>query len=271
MHTGGGTGETKVGATVSVAAALDDLKSRGSALLIVGSVPQDVYARVSACLLGESGGADRRRLVVERGASSDIRVDQIDRWTPEWTRILSFDVAARGATTDAPGATATGNQLGPGGPDEPTALSSHFGPDSTSLDSYSGDPTPEDVTVTVGGSIIDLGAEIGTAIREFDAVAGGLEPSELRVAFDCVVPLLSEYDRQTVFRFLHLLANDVRTVDGMGHVRVPERLDSEIVRLLEPLFDAVVELRLHGGEPQQRWHLRDADTASEWLPVDTPK
>ncbi|MFD1599684.1 DUF7504 family protein [Halobellus rarus] len=270
MHTGGGTDGNTVGATVGVATALDDLKSRGSALLVVGTVPEDVYTRVSACLLGGNGDADRRRLVVERGSGSDVRFDQIDRWTPEWTRILSVDLAARNSTADASGATGASDRLGPDGSSglaSPTAPPSPTS-DSTSFDAYGGDRTRDDATVTVEGSIVDLGVEIGTAIREFDAVAGDLDPAELRVAFDCVAPLLSEYDRQTVFRFLHLLANDVRSVGGMGHVRVPEPFDSEIVRLFAPLFDAVVELRLDGREPQQRWHLRDAGLTSEWLPID---
>jgi hypothetical protein len=255
---------------VGVATALDDLKSRGSALLVVGAVPEDVYNRISACLLGGSSEMDRRRLVIEQGPSSETRFDRIDRWTPEWTRILSFDVAARRSTTDVSGATGAGDRFGPDGSSgypSPTAPPTPTS-DSASFDAYGGVRTPDDVTVTVEGSITDLGVAIGTAIREFDAVAGDLDPAELRVAFDCVATLLSEYDRQTVFRFLHLLANDVRTVEGMGHVRVPESLDSEIVRLLAPLFDAVVELRLDGREPQQRWHFRDADLTSEWLPID---
>ncbi|QCC47925.1 DUF7504 family protein [Halobellus limi] len=270
MHTGGGTDGSTVGATVGVATALDDLKSRGSALLVVGTVPEDVYNRVSACLLGGDADADRRRLVVERGSGSEIRFDRIDRWTPEWTRILSVDVAARSSAADASGAAGDGDRFGPGaspGYPSPTASPTPTS-DSTSFDAYGGDPTPDDATVTVEGSIVDLGVEIGTAIREFDAVAGDLDPGELRVAFDCVAALLSEYDRRTVFRFLHVLANDVRSVEGMGHVRVPEPIDSEVVRLFAPLFDAIVELRLDGREPQQRWHLRDADLTSEWLPVD---
>ncbi|MFD1684951.1 DUF7504 family protein [Halobellus litoreus] len=270
MHAGGGTDEATVGATVGVATALDDLKSRGSALLIVGSVPQDVYGRVSACLLGENGDEDRRRLVVKRGPEADSRFDRIESWTPEWTRIFSYDVDARSAT-DAAGATGAGSSFDPDGPDAPSSPTapSPIESDAGPFDAYSRRQGPEDVTVTIRGSIAELGVEIGTAIREFDAVAGGLDPAELRVALDCVAPLLSEYDRRTVFRFLHVLANDIRSVGGMGHVRVPEPLESEIVRLLAPLFDAVVELRLDGREPQQRWHLRDADLSSEWLPIES--
>jgi hypothetical protein len=51
----------------------------------------------------------------------------------------------------------------------------------------------------------------------------------------------------------------------MAHFWLPRELDDEAVRVLEPLFDAVVELRLDGTELQQRWHFRDVDLTSEWL------
>ncbi|WP_336022534.1 DUF7504 family protein [Halobellus salinisoli] len=269
MRTGGRPEETTVGATVGVATALDELKSRGSALLVVGSVPEEVYARVSACLLGGDCTADRRRLVVEDATTPEARYASVDRWTPEWTRILQCNVATRGSTAAASG----GVEFSPGQPgsdrSRPTPRSSRFSTDrpSRSTDTESG--SRQGATTTVNGSITELGVEIGGAIQQFDSVAGGLDPAELRVGFDCVDTLLAEYDERTVFRFLHLLANDVRTVNGMAHVRFPKPFEAESTRLFAPLFDAVIELRLNGSEPQQRWHFRDADVVSEWLPVDS--
>jgi len=269
MHTGGGPDGTDVGATVGVATALDDLKSNGSALLIVGSVPDEVYARLSGCMLGDEDAADRRRVVVERGTSPDARFEDVERWTPEWTRILRWDVAARRSTTaNGQRATHPGARAGPSpnSRDEPTPMGHLPDVDSTPR-IYVGERGYAGASVTAEGSIAELGVAIGEAIEQLDSVAGGLDPAELRVAFDCVAPLLSEYDEQTVFRFLHVLTNDVRTVDGMAHVRLPEPLESETTRLLAPLFDAVVELRLDGTTPQQRWHFRDANVSSEWLPL----
>ncbi|WP_390204578.1 DUF7504 family protein [Halocatena marina] len=50
----------------------------------------------------------------------------------------------------------------------------------------------------------------------------------------------------------------------MMHVHLPVARDSELASLFEPLVDAVVELRVADGTPQQRWHLTDAAIPSDW-------
>ena len=106
MRSGGVDGAVP-GTTVGVATALDELKSRGSALLVVGTVPAAAYTRLSARLLGE--GPDRRRLVVEHRRSPDQRFDHVTRWTPEWTRVFRCRLASRRSTAaaDAPEARGT--------------------------------------------------------------------------------------------------------------------------------------------------------------------
>ena len=243
----GGVDDGTVGTTVGVTTALDELRSRGATLLVVGSVPESVYARLSATMLGEH--PDRRRLIVERPEPLEARLDAVSRWMPEWTRVFRCRIASRRSTAagvqgDGPGRSSPG------------------------LDDSAGDGGGyESVATTVDGSIADLGVAVGSTIGWFDAVAGGLDPAELRVAFDCVVPLLSRYSQPTVFRFLHLLTHQVRSVDGMCHVRLSRPLDAEATRLLAPLFDVTVELRLDGTAASQRWHFRDADVSSEWLPI----
>ncbi|MGQ4556230.1 DUF7504 family protein [Halobellus sp. GM3] len=272
METGGGADGTAVGATVGVATALDELKSRGSALLVVGAVPDEVYARASKCMLGGAHGEPRRRLVVEEPTGIDGRLEDVTQWTPEWTRILQFDAVSHRSTAAENGPdTASAFELGPSsGADQaaPTRINAGAEAGGIDVEPVGAGDGPADVTTVVEGSIADIGIEIADAIEQFDAVAGGLAAAELRVAFDCVVSLLSTYDEQTVFRFLHVFANNVRLAGGMGHVRLPKPLDSETTQLLAPLFDAVVELRLDGTEAQQRWHFRDSEVASEWLPID---
>ncbi len=257
MTGGGGDDGGVVGTTVGVATALDELKTRGSAVLIVGAVPESIYTRLSARMLG--AGTDRRRLIVEQRRPSESRLDPVERWTPEWTRVFRCRITPRRSTAadaaDAQEARRTAVRS-PGSGSVAT-------PDLPDGDGYG------NVAETVDGSIADLGTAVGGAIERFDDVAGGLDPAELRVAFDCVLSLLSEYSRQTVFRFLHLLVHQIRSVRGIGHVRLSRPLDSEITRLLAPLFDATVELGLEGEEPVHRWHFRDADVSSEWLPIET--
>lgn len=254
-------GETDAGGSdgvTSFARALEELKERGSALLVVGSVPEEAYAKMSAEMLGDGDASPRRRLLVTPASGvshGDSRLEGVSRRTPEWTRIVRYESHARHAAAA----------------DADTAAPSPDGP--TEADAADGDgPTADDdrdpLAEVVDGEISDLGLAVARTIAQFDGIASGLAPAELRVAFDCLPTLLSEYDRETVFRFVHVLGNNVRSVDGMAHVWLPQDRRSETVRLFEPLFDATVELRLDGHELAQRWHFRDADVSSEWLPFD---
>ncbi|RDI70700.1 DUF7504 family protein [Halopelagius longus] len=261
MVQGGETGAERSDGVTSFACALEELKERGSALLVVGSVPEEVYARMSAKMLGDGDASPRRRLLVTpvSGVSHrDFRLEGVSRRTPEWTRIVQYESHARhAAAADADAAVVSS----PDGPVEIGAANGH-GDDRTAADGR--DPLAE----IVDGEIIDLGLAVAETIDQFDGIASGLSPAELRVAFDCLPTLLSEYDRETVFRFVHVLGNNVRSVGGMAHFWLPQGRRSETVRLFEPLFDATVELRLDGHELAQRWHFRDADISSEWLSFD---
>lgn len=258
MVQGGETDAADPGGATSFARALDELEERGCALLVVGSVPEETYARMSAKMLGDGDASNRRRLVVTPGpglSHRDVRLANVSRRTPEWTRIVQYEARARSSVT----AVGTGGSAA-SSPDFPTnALAD--------ADGRAGADARDPLAKVVDGEITELGSEIATTIAQFEGIASGLAPAELRVAFDCLPALLSEYGRETVFRFLHVLGNDVRSVDGMGHFWLPRNRDAETVRLLEPLFDATVELRLDGRELRQRWQFRDANLSSEWLSV----
>jgi hypothetical protein len=235
MLAGGGMGPDDDG--VSFAHALATLKEQGSALLVVGSVPEELFADASATMLGDpSADPPRRRLVV---TPEPNRVDAVRRLretgplSSEYARLVTRGEAARSAAT-----------------------ADH------SLDQVS----PR--THVIDGSIHELGATIAEVIDEFDLFAGGLAPAEFRMAFDCLPTLLSTYGRETAFRFLHVTIAQARAVSGLVHFRLPRTLDSEVVRLFRPLFDATVELRLEGGGLDQRWHFRDRDLTSDWLPIE---
>jgi hypothetical protein len=114
----------------------------------------------------------------------------------------------------------------------------------------------------------DLLSAMGTTVLEtVDDIEddGGLDPGELRLCLDSVRPLLQQHRSETVFRLLHMVTSRVRQSDGMGHFHLPLSNDNDYVRLLEPLFDAIVEVRTDGDDVEQRWHLRDSEVTSDWL------
>jgi hypothetical protein len=237
MVAGGGMGPDDDG--VSFAHALATLKEQGSALLIVGSVPDEMFAEASATMLGDpSADPPRRRLVVTSEPNQPSAIRRLRETGPlssEYARLVTRGESARSAAGTA----------------------------NRPLDQV----TPR--THVIDGSITDLGTTIADVIEEFDLFAGGLDAAEFRMAFDCLPTLLSAYGRETAFRFLHVTIAQARAVSGLVHFRLPRELDAEVVNLFRPLFDATVELRLDGDDGlDQRWHFRDRDLTSDWLPLD---
>ncbi|UVE49452.1 hypothetical protein KU306_11020 [Haloferax larsenii] len=232
MASGGNTETTIADKKSEFQLGLEALKQRGSALLVVGSVPTELYARASKQMLGAPDESRRRLLVLNSTTSVENRLDPSIERSTECTRTIRYTALARGT------AAAT--------PHEPSLIS---------------DSCERRVTGEMG----QLGAEITTDITEFDRLANGLDPAELRVAFDCLPTLLEEYDKEHVFRFLHVLTTHVRSRKGMIHVWSPGERDDVVNRTLEPLFDAVVELTVDGTEAKQRWHLNTVDVSSGWF------
>lgn len=221
--------------SAAFARALSDLRQQGSALLVVGHVPCDIHGKACSRMLGDPESGPRRRLFVATDrdpADFDDRIPDAAGIGADTTRILAPAVDGRSAA-----------------PHDPPA------------------ETAIPVTRLDDASLSALGRAITGAIMEFDDLADGLAPAELRLCFDSLSPLVDAYDRETVFRFLHPLTHLVRRKHGIAHFHLPVERDAELVRLLEPLFDAIVELRVPNGNPQQRWHLPGRDLASNWLDV----
>jgi KaiC/GvpD/RAD55 family RecA-like ATPase len=90
-------------------------------------------------------------------------------------------------------------------------------------------------------------------------------PGDLRICFDSITSLVQGNDSEDVFRALHLVTSRVRQVRGLGHFHLRFGRDEDYVRLLEPVFDAIVELRVTDATPEQRWYLRDSEVTSDWI------
>ncbi|WP_380677184.1 DUF7504 family protein [Salinigranum sp. GCM10025319] len=244
MGTGGDSGPTDE-ETESFVDALAALKRRGSALLVVGAVPEEAYHTASRAMLGDANATPpRRRLLVTPSARGHDVVPRLRRTgpvSPETAHVVACSDGARSvARPSTNGSPATAGTAPP-----PTA----------GIDAR---------TTHVDGGLGELGEAISRAIDGFVRGSGGLDPAELRIAFDCLPSLADRLDEETLFRFVHLLTAHVRSVTGMIHVWLPQPRDARLVRLLEPLFDAIVELRVN-GVLTQRWEFRDSDVTSDWI------
>lgn len=206
---------------------LAELKRRGSMLLVVGPAPHTAVSRACSRLLGES--TDTRRPLFVRTGGTDCTHDagSQPRTPGEAARTIRYRTATRSAAASRPGT----------------------------------DRLPARV---VDGDLDDLLSETHAEIERVRADAGELDPAELRVCVDSLDALLATHDDEHVFRFLHGLSGSVRDAGAMCHVHLPTSVDAAPMGTLEPLFDAVVEIRAV-GRPQQRWHVPDEEFSTGWL------
>ncbi|WP_440772014.1 DUF7504 family protein [Natronorubrum sp. DTA28] len=220
---------------------LSRLKREGASVLVVGSVRADQRQNVCRRLLGQATVRPRRRVLVSTtGDLHDVsHLVDADVNTSDTLKFVSYATQARSTAASDAGAN----------------------PSETDSPSLEASPT----TTT---ALADLGIAISSAIESFESEADGLAPAELRVGINSLVPLLEEYGVERVFKFVHLTNGRTRDADGMIHYHLPMDRDSDVVSVLAPLFDIIVELREQSGDFQERWSINDGDQSSGWISID---
>ncbi len=211
---------------------LSRLKRRGASVLVVGSTRASQQAETCRRLLGHATDRPRRRILVSTTGESAPIESLVDETPSDSHRIVRHEIDVRSAS-----AASSGHESAPS----------------------------IDVPVTTTETLADLGIEISSAIESFETAADGLEPSELRIGVDSLLPLLETYGTERVFRFIHLTNGRVGRSDGMIHYRLPVDRENEVVSVLTPLFDVVVDLRTHNGVCQERWSLKGESLCSGWI------
>ena len=226
------------------AQALESLKQEGANILLVGPGAKAAHERVCCRLLGELSDQPRYRLIVTASETTYRGHSCTAAETGPETHVLEIDPPADGESSAATDST------------DPTAENRC-------------ETAAEEMHLTHAPdvSLSALGSAVFDAVSEIDAGCGGLEAAELRVCVDSLVPFLNEYQTEAVFRLLHMTTASVKQVSGIGHFHLPLDVDHDAVNLLEPLFDATVEVRIRDGGYEQRWCLRDSNGPSEWLEI----
>lgn len=212
---------------------LDALKRTGSNILLVGSGVTGAHEAACRRLCGPTDADRRYRVVVTDEQRPMVSCEH----GHDHDEHGGLHTIAYGTETAQPAATAE-NGNGP-------VVSSSRSPDPLEA----------------------LGLEVIDAIDAIETDAGGLEPSELRVCVDSLATLFQEHDTENVFGLVHVVGSRIEQAGGMGHYHLPVAADHDAVRLLEPLFDATVELRDERGRYEQRWSLEDRDLQTEWVPL----
>ena len=216
---------------VALQSTLTRLKQTGGNLLLVGAVPDDVLTTVSAPLLG-TATRSRIPLFALHKTSVDTARERLSESGASQTdaRIITHRARTR----------------------SPTAVLHR----------------PSDFHVTaISGGLDDLRGAITDTIAEIDQEQDGLAPAELRFSFDSLESVLHEHDRTAVVAFLEAVCDAVSQVAGMGHYVLQQDRSADPVSALEPLFDAVIELRVTSDGPEQRWSFRTTGYTTAWFPL----
>jgi hypothetical protein len=210
---------------------LSRLKRQGASVLVVGSTQASQRAQTCQQLFGHAVERPRRRILVSTAGNGPTAPIAANNHSEDRLRLINHDVQTRSAASAA-----TSNPA-----------SSHHAVETKTL--------------------ADLGVAISEAAETLETMAGGLEPSELRIGIDSLLPLIEEYGQERTFRFVHLTNGLAKQKNAMIHYHLPIERDATTVSVLSPLFDIVVELREQNGIAQERWSLKDETLCSGWIPT----
>ena len=211
---------------------LSRLKQHGTSVLIVGSVRDTHRESITRLLIGDDAGEIRHRVLVSTNGSTGDCFHYLNNRSSGLTELITYGAHSRSVST-----TST--------PIEPVV----------------------DESERVAEDLSDLGIEISSAIERIEMDTEELNPADLRVCIDSLVPLLDQYGEERVFTFIHLINGRAITAGGMCQYHLPVERTANVVSVLRPLFDIVIELRENQGICQHRWTLVDSEHESGWLPL----
>ncbi len=216
------------GGRIGIESTLAPLKRAGSTILVVGDVPERIVERASATLLGDPA-VNRRALFgfYGRNASSADRRLEIAGFPAEQSVVLDGGEATRSATA------ATQRPLDTGPPVE-----------------------------RIGDDFESLCDAMTDRIASFD---DGVDAADVRVCVDTIEPVVAGDGPDDVVDVLEPFCAAVRDASAITHVVLQRASDDRAVRSLEPLFDAVIELRPGNGSPEQRWRLPETGYDTGWF------
>lgn len=225
---------------------LNELKSSGCNLLVVGDAPRDLFTRASRQMLG-ADDEHRYRVLAVTDASQQSIADRLPdpsespRPITETTHVLNHAGALRSITAASSANT-------------PTKLA---GVSETRI----ADPELDGFQ----SALVD-------AISDFAARRDCPTFTDVRVCVDSLEPLLDFYDDDIVVKRLRVVGNHVRNHDAMAHYVLPKPYESEAVQTLIDDVDAVVELRLAESSDddrtgEQRWRVPSQNMTMCWTPL----
>lgn len=211
-------------------AALDGLKESGCVVLVTGVVDETVRAAASRRLFG-TPQLPRQRVVVY---ADDISLQPASYLphgiAPDSTsvQLCEWDSLVRSDSEDAE----TKNTH-----ESPTEL------------------------VVCSGRLAEI-------ITDSEPTSNEFVPGEIRVGVLTLSVIVEEYGRTATKTFLSLFGQRIQNHHGLLHCHLPIESESTTATALASTVDIHIRLRdQNGSPPEQRWHLRETDCYSKWIPL----
>lgn len=214
--------------TIAVGSTLKRLKQTGGNVLVAGAVPDALTDVASANLLGDPERG-RRHVFALLDRDDTVVPARLGSTDETAARVVDYAAASRSAASAQPSA-----DDGSAGTDRPADLD-------------------------------ELEAAIETQIETLVAGTPLCEPGEIRLCVDSLRPVLDQRDAEGAIAFLEPVFDSVRDASALAHYVLPVDRDEPVVRTLEPLFDATIELRVSESGPEQRWHLHESNHTTDWF------
>lgn len=216
--------------SITVEPTLAVLKRAGAALLVVGSLPEPEFDRVSTALLG-GPGRTRAPVFVLHGRNVETARRRLSTagLAPSTSTVVEHRVHAR-AASDA-----------------------------------SSQPSRQELDVV---SVSDSLQALPDVVRETIANTAPVSPGELRLGVDSLSAMIASTDLETTRDVVEPLCRTVREHRGVGHFLLPGDPERDDVEALAPSFDAVVEVRTGDAGIEQRWRLTGTGHETGWFPLE---
>lgn len=225
---------------------LNEFKTNGCNLLLVGDAPRSIFTRASAQLFGDAD-AMRYRILAVTDATSQSIADRLPdpNTTPrplsETTHVLNHTAVPRSITCV----------------DDPST------PDTLSdiRETQIADPQLRGLQSALVEALVDASND-----------ADVLRPADVRVGLDSLDPLVGHYGIDVVRNCLRTVGRQVHDYDAMAHYALRKPYESEAAQALAEQMDAVIELRAvdpdeHDHDAEERWHIDSEDLQMQWTPL----
>lgn len=212
-------------------AILGRLKRRGTSVLVVGDLSDQLAGAMSRRMMGHPDETRYRLLVLLKPTTTPAD------WFPapvtpddEGVEVLDYGGLPRDGTATATGAA---------GPAAPSAGEAP--------------------------SVEELGDRIGEWLST-TAEAVDPEPGQFRLGVVSLDALLETADVQRTKAFAAEVRDFMRQYRGCAHLHLPRERSSTEVQQLRVWVDVIVELRTGGGRPEQKWIIPD-QVETNWFPL----